>query len=61
MSEKRNTKAPKHENANFISIVVLIFATGALALAVIDENFRPNFAELAKLVIAGFIGWTMPK
>lgn len=60
MAQKK-PKPPKHENANFVSIVVLIFATGALALAVIDENFRPNFAELAKLVIAGFIGWTMPK
>lgn len=60
MAQKK-PKRPKLENANFVSIVVLIFATGALALAVIDENFRPNFAELAKLVIAGFIGWTMPK
>jgi hypothetical protein len=32
-----------------------------LGLAILDEGQRPAFAELAKIVISGFIGWMMPR
>jgi hypothetical protein len=42
------------------TLIVLIFVSGALALAVLDDSFRPTFGDLAKIVVSGYIGWTMP-
>lgn len=43
------------------ALVMLIFALGALALAVIDESFRPKYADLAGVAIGGFFGHLLPQ
>ncbi len=45
----------------FLTLIVLILVVGSLALAILDANFRPAFADLAKVGIAGYLGWMMPR
>ena len=45
----------------FLTLVVLILVVGSLILAVMDENFRPAFADLAKVGVGGYIGWMIPR
>lgn len=54
-SETRKSVTP-----NYQTLIVLVFVSGALALAVLDHNFRSTFGDLAKIVVSGYIGWTMP-
>jgi hypothetical protein len=44
-----------------LTLVVLILVVGSLLLAVMDANFRPAFADLAKVGVAGYLGWMMPR
>ena len=44
-----------------LSTVVLILVVGSLGLAILDENYRPTFADLAKVGVGGYIGWMIPK
>jgi hypothetical protein len=45
----------------FLTLIVLILVLGSLAIAVIDPGFRPAFADLAKVAMAGYLGWMMPR
>ena len=45
----------------FLTLIVLILVVGSLALAIMDANFRPAFADLAKVGVAGYLGWMMPR
>jgi hypothetical protein len=53
----------KHNNfkdlvlASIVSTLVL----GSLALAIIDENYRSTFVDLAKVGVGGYIGLMIPK
>lgn len=42
------------------SVVVLLLVLGALALAGIDEKFRPVFGDLAKVGVGGYLGQLLP-
>lgn len=42
------------------SVVVLLLVVGALALAVLDEKFRPTFGDLAKVGVGGYLGQLFP-
>lgn len=45
----------------FLTLIVLILVLGSLTIAIMDPSFRPAFADLAKVVIAGYLGWMMPR
>jgi hypothetical protein len=44
-----------------LTLIILILVIGSLALAIIDPSFRPAFADLAKVAIAGYLGWMIPR
>lgn len=44
-----------------LTVVVLILVIGSLVLAVMDAQLRPAFADLAKVGVAGYLGWMMPR
>ena len=46
---------------SLLPTVVLTLVVGSLGLAIVDENYRPIFADLAKVGIGSYIGWMMPK
>lgn len=52
-------KLPKNL-APFPALIVLTLVTGLLLLALVDESYRPAFAELVKVGVAGYVGWVMP-
>ena len=41
--------------------VVSILVFGSLVLAIIDEEYRSTFVDLAKVGVGGYIGLTIPK
>ena len=43
------------------SLVVLLLVVGGFGLAVVDENFRPVFGDLAKVGVGGYLGQLIPK
>ncbi|NEO32083.1 MAG: hypothetical protein F6K36_16945 [Symploca sp. SIO3C6] len=45
---------------NLFALVILILVIGSLGLSITDKEFRPTFADLAKVGVGGFIGWMMP-
>jgi hypothetical protein len=60
LTKRTETKAATlHEG--FLTVVVLVVVAGSLALAVIDPNSRPAFIDLAKVIVAGYLGWMVPK
>lgn len=44
----------------FLTIVVLSLVLGSLGIAILDPQFRPAFADLAKVGISGYLGWMIP-
>jgi hypothetical protein len=44
-----------------LAAVVSTLVGGSLALAIIDENYRSTFVDLAKVGVGGYIGLTIPK
>jgi hypothetical protein len=46
---------------SLLTLIVLIFVVGSLVLAIIDASYRLAFADLAKVAVAGFLGWMMPR
>lgn len=42
-------------------LVMLVFAIGALAIAILDVSFRPKYADLASVAIGGFFGHLLPQ
>lgn len=54
-------KKPNSDNKNrwqdsLLGIVVMVLVIGSFALAVVDEGFRPAFADLAKVTMAAYLG-----
>ena len=45
---------------SFLMIIVLTLILGSLLLSILDQNYRPTFADLAKLSITGVLGWLAP-
>ncbi|HYX19177.1 MAG TPA: hypothetical protein VE944_33480 [Nostoc sp.] len=43
-----------------LTVVVLALVLGSLGIAILDPQFRPAFADLAKVGIAGYLGWMIP-
>lgn len=41
--------------------IALVIVTGTVVLAIVDESFRPTFGEIAKLVLAGYLGQLVPR
>ncbi|QIR35482.1 hypothetical protein HCG51_01100 [Tolypothrix sp. PCC 7910] len=41
--------------------VISTLVGGSLVLAIIDENYRSTFIDLAKVGVGGYIGLTIPK
>lgn len=52
-------KPPKN-SAPFPALIVLTLVVGLLLLALVDESYRPAFADLVKAGVAGYVGWVMP-
>ncbi|MCG6135137.1 MAG: hypothetical protein MET45_10800 [Nostoc sp. LLA-1] len=44
-----------------LALVVITLVGGSLILAIIDENYRSTFVDLAKVGVGGYIGLTIPK
>jgi hypothetical protein len=44
-----------------LAAVVITLVGGSLVLAIIDENYRSTFVDLAKVGVGGYIGLTIPK
>ncbi|MBD2437686.1 hypothetical protein [Nostoc sp. FACHB-110] len=44
-----------------LAVVVITLVGGSLALAIMDENYRSTFVDLAKVGVGGYIGLTIPK
>jgi hypothetical protein len=43
------------------SIVILALLGGSIYLAVQHEEYRPNFADLAKVGLGGYLGQLIPR
>ncbi|MGL5872851.1 MAG: hypothetical protein ACRC2R_10870 [Xenococcaceae cyanobacterium] len=43
------------------SLVVLMLLGGSCYLAVVDESYRPQFADLAKIGLGGYLGQLLPR
>jgi hypothetical protein len=42
-------------------ILVLMLAGGSLGLAIVDPNYRVVFADIAKVGIGGWLGYSAPQ
>ena len=45
----------------FLALIVILLVVGLFSIALVDAAYRPVFADLAKVGVAGYIGWTMPR
>ena len=45
--------------ANLFAVIVILLA-GFFALAILDESYRPAFADLAKVGIGGYLAMLIP-
>lgn len=61
MLTKRQPSQQNYLQSALLIAVVLSLVLGSLALAIIDQSFRPSFAELAKIAVAGYIGSLIPR
>lgn len=62
MLTKKNLRRLRRKyRGDFLNVVVLLLVAGSLGLAVMDENLRQPFADLAKIAVSGWIGWMMPR
>lgn len=55
---------PKHPDFNrdgLLTAVVIVLLGGALAIAIVDPSTRPAFIDLAKVGMAGYLGWMAPR
>jgi hypothetical protein len=43
-----------------LAAIVLLFVTGSLILAVIDNSYRAVFADLTKVALGAYIGLLIP-
>jgi hypothetical protein len=43
------------------SLLILTLTIGSLCLAILDKEYRPFFADLAKFGLGGYLGQLLPK
>jgi hypothetical protein len=48
-------------NFSVRSLVVVCLLSGSLYLAIADINYRPSFADLAKVGLGGYLGQLVPR
>lgn len=41
--------------------IISILLGGSLTLAVMDEQYRPTFMDMAKIGLGGYLGLSLPK
>lgn len=46
---------------NLLPAIALTLVLGCLGLAIIDEQSRPSFYDLANIGLGGFVGWVAPR
>lgn len=46
---------------NTRSVLVILLVSGALGLAIVDRQYRPSFANLAEIGLAGYLAQLIPK
>jgi hypothetical protein len=60
----------KRQNSSFssnpirdglLAAVIVILVCGSLVIAVLDPSSRPAFIDLAKVAVAGYLGWMVPR
>jgi hypothetical protein len=49
------------DNNKTLSCIMLILVIGSLRLALLDEDSRTTFSDLAKVGVGGYIGLLMPR
>lgn len=49
------------KNCTIRSIIVVGLVSGTFALAIIDEQFRHIFGDLAKVGVGGYLGQLVPQ
>lgn len=59
--EGASESADQEKKASLLVSIILVLVIGLLAIAIIDANYRPIFADLTKMGVAGYIGWAVPK
>jgi hypothetical protein len=52
---------PSRIQDGFVGAVVVILVGGLLLIAVLDPTTRPGFIDLAKVAVAGYLGWMVPR
>lgn len=52
---------PKIQELSVRSLVVVMLVVGGFILAIADPEFRPNFADIAKFGIGGYLGQLLPQ
>jgi len=62
-NDSRSTASNIMRRFKFVSLqfMVLCMVLGCLAIAILDEEFRPVFADLTKVMISGFLGHLVPR
>jgi hypothetical protein len=50
----------KPHKEHLLSTVVILSLLGLIYFAIIDENSRPAFLEVAKLSLGAYIGYLIP-
>lgn len=56
-----NSSRPDFSRDGLLTAVVIVLLGGALAIAIIDPTARPAFVDLAKVGMAGYLGWMVPR
>ena len=51
---------PSASKSVSLFVLVLILLVGFLGLAIVDESYRPAFADLAKVGIGGYLAMLIP-
>ncbi|NJN12182.1 MAG: hypothetical protein HC815_31170 [Richelia sp. RM1_1_1] len=51
---------PSSPSSKTLSVLVIILLIGFLTLAILDESYRPAFADLAKVGIGGYLAMLIP-
>ena len=56
-----DNKRPELSRDSLLTAVVIVLLGGALAIAIVDPSTRPSFIDLAKVGMAGYLGWMVPR
>ena len=55
-----NLRNPVPQKSTGLLVIVTILLIGFLAISVIDEQYRPAFADLAKVSVGGYLAVLIP-